>query len=186
MALGLLLVAVALGLLLWNLWEARQAQASVEELLPQVLEEIQKGEPVDQGDDPAVPDPVKEIGGQRVLGCLSVPRLGLTLPVLAQWNDSLLRMAPCRYAGGLNTGDLVIAGHNYRRHFASLSKLVPEDQVEFTDLDGVSHWYQVEAIDVLEATAVEERVAGDYPLTLFTCTYGGKNRLTVRCGWLES
>ena len=50
----------------------------------------------------------------------------------------------------------------------------------------LEHGYQVEAIDVLEATAVEEMVAGDYPLTLFTCTYGGKNRLTVRCGWLES
>lgn len=23
--------------------------------------------------------------------------------------------------------------------------------------------------------------SGDYPLTLFTCTYGGKSRITVRC-----
>ena len=34
---------------------------------------------------------------------------------------------------------------------------------------------------VVSFTAVEEMTAGEYDLTLFTCTYGGQSRVTVRC-----
>ena len=41
--------------------------------------------------------------------------------------------------------------------------------------------YIVEVIEVLDGTAVEEMITGDWDLSLYTCTYGGKSRLTVRC-----
>ena len=41
--------------------------------------------------------------------------------------------------------------------------------------------YTVVALDVLHPQAVDEMTAGDYDLTLFTCTFGGKSRVTVRC-----
>ena len=36
------------------------------------------------------------------------------------------------------------------------------------------------ALEILQPTAVEEMTAGEFDLTLFTCTYGGKSRVTVR------
>jgi sortase A len=46
---------------------------------------------------------------------------------------------------------------------------------------GTTYTYSVAEIDTLMPTAVEEMTDGDYDLTLFTCTYGGKSRVTVRC-----
>jgi sortase A len=37
------------------------------------------------------------------------------------------------------------------------------------------------AQDILDPYAVEEMTAGNYDLALFTCTYGGKSRVTVYC-----
>lgn len=41
--------------------------------------------------------------------------------------------------------------------------------------------YAVVEVEVLDKTALEEMEAGDWALTLFTCTYGGQTRLTVGC-----
>ena len=48
-------------------------------------------------------------------------------------------------------------------------------------MDGKVWKYEVAAVDILAPTDVEDMTAGDYDLTLFTCTYGGKSRVTVRC-----
>ena len=36
-------------------------------------------------------------------------------------------------------------------------------------------------VETLPETAVEEMRAGEWDLTLFTCTYDGRARVTVRC-----
>ena len=48
-------------------------------------------------------------------------------------------------------------------------------------MDGVVTNYEVVGLDVLVPTAVEEMTAGDFDLTLFTCTYGGQSRVAVYC-----
>ena len=48
-------------------------------------------------------------------------------------------------------------------------------------MDGVTIFYQVASVEVLPANAVEEMTAGEYDLSLFTCTYDGQQRFTVRC-----
>ena len=48
-------------------------------------------------------------------------------------------------------------------------------------MDGLATRYEVTATEVLNPTAVEDMTSGEYDLTLFTCTYGGENRITVRC-----
>lgn len=122
-----------------------------------------------------------EIDGYGYVGYLTIPALGLELPVMAEWDYARLRLAPCRYSGSTKTGDLVIAAHNYARHFGSLQTLLAGDEVRFTDMDGVVTVYEVAAVEILQPTAVEEMTAGEYDLTLFTCTYGGQSRVTVRC-----
>ena len=99
----------------------------------------------------------------------------------AEWEMDFLRQAPCRYAGTLAGDDIIIAAHNYRRHFAALHTLRPGDAVLFTDAAGQTYRYTVDRVETLPETAVEEMRAGEWDLTLFTCTYDGRARVTVRC-----
>lgn len=52
-------------------------------------------------------------------------------------------------------------------------------------MDGESFAYEVSATEVVVPTAVEEVTSGEWPLTLFTCTIGGRTRVVVRCDWTE-
>lgn len=122
-----------------------------------------------------------EIDGYAYIGYLSIPALGLELPIMSQWDYERLKIAPCRYDGSTKSDDLVLLAHNYGKHFETLKNLVPGDEVYFTDMDDVISHYQVVTVEILTPNAVEEMVAGEYDLTLFTCTYGGQNRVTVRC-----
>ena len=92
-----------------------------------------------------------------------------------------LRIAPCRYSGSVRGEDIVIMAHNYASHFGGLSKLSEGDNVIFTDTNGTPTVYEVVAMDVLAPYAVKEMTAGDFDLTLFTCTYAGQSRVTVYC-----
>ena len=128
---------------------------------------------------------VVEIKGEKYIGYVSIPELNLELPVMADWSYRKLRKSPCHYTGSTKTDDLVIFAHNYSRHFGKLNRLSLGDEVIFTDMNGVVTKYQVVDTDELSAYAVEEMTAGEYDLTLFTCTYGGRSRVTVRCDRVE-
>lgn len=184
MALGVAMLLSALSLLLWNRQESRKAAASVERLMPQLMERIQSlpTEPVPDAFDPEMTQ--GEIDGFAYVGYLSIPALELELPVMSQWDYARLKIAPCRYTGSTKTGNLVICAHNYDRHFGAIGHLKPGDRVAFTDMDGVVWRYSVELVETLQPTALEEMTAGEYELTLFTCTYGGAARVTVRCSAL--
>ena len=194
MILGALMLVSALLLFLYNRQEAARAKAAADTLMPQLMEQIQQNaddyvtEPTIPVDLPQIgpetaPSAMKtvEIDGHAYIGYLTIPRLNLELPMMADWSYPQLRIAPCRYAGTIAGEDLVLMAHNYARHFGKISTLTPGDPVYFTDMDGVVTAYQVVASDVLQPQAVEEMTAGLYDLTLFTCTYGGKTRVTVYC-----
>lgn len=51
----------------------------------------------------------------------------------------------------------------------------------FTDEGGNVSSYTVTEVVQLSGTALGEMKAGDWDLTLFTCTVGGQLRVTVRC-----
>ena len=80
---------------------------------------------------------------------------------------------------------MIIAAHNYGRHFGKISLLRAGDEVTFTDVDGVEYCYEVQGTETLGAYDVEQMLSGYWDLTLFTCTYGGQNRITVRCSLKE-
>ena len=197
MILGAVLVLGALGLAVYNQNEAAQAQQISAAVLPELMEKIrqEKSEAVTEPPTQQIPESLRTpedvemaetvIDGERYIGCLSVPGLELELPVMSDWSYPQLRKAPCRYYGTALGGDLVLMAHNYARHFGYISQLKAGDPVYFTDADGNVHCYEVAAVDVLAPTAVEEMTAGDFDLTLFTCTYGGKSRVTVFCDRVE-
>ena len=188
---GLLLLAAALALTGYNLWEDRRAaQAARQALAAMEVQTETEGERAPEQPEPSVPEyvlhpdmemPTVEINGVEYIGTLAIPALGLELPIVSAWSDALLDLAPCRYTGSAYLDDLIIAGHNYRGHFGSLYRLAPGDAVQFTDTAGNVFSYGVSEIQELPGTALEEMEAGDWDLTLFTCTYGGQERFTVRC-----
>lgn len=122
-----------------------------------------------------------EIDGREYIGVLSIPSLGLDLPVLYQWSYDLLKEAPCRYSGSFQDDSMIVAGHNYRKHFSGIKNMRQGDAVRFTDVNGTIYRYTVEDLERIRGTDVEGMEAGAWDLTLFTCTYGGQDRMAVRC-----
>lgn len=124
---------------------------------------------------------VVEIDGQEYIGYLSIPALGIELPVMSGWDYDKLKLAPCRQFGSTRTDDLVIAAHNYKRHFGGLSSLSAGDTITFTDMDGEVSTYAVAKVETLDPKAVEAVQNSGYDLVLYTCTYGGASRVTAFC-----
>lgn len=188
MAMGSMLILAALVLFLHNQNQQQTAAESVEILMPQMVEAIQNHQENPAESIALMPEdeiyremPEMEIDGHFYIGFVSIPSLGLELPVMTDWTYPQLQIAPCRYSGSMYSDDLVIMAHNYPKHFGKLFDLRIGDAVSFTDMDGETVQYFVVARDILSPSAIDEMTAGDYDLTLFTCNYGGQNRITVRC-----
>lgn len=193
---GVLLIAVAAGLLGYNLRAASAAERRAKEAAAQLLRQIPNdAESASDGAEAAYPDyvlnpemdmPIREVDGVSYIGLLEIPTLGVQLPVQGEWSYPGMKLSPGRYAGSAYLHDLVICGHNYQSHFGRLDQLQAGDAVFFTDTDGNRFAYQVVEKEILAPTAVEEMVAGDWDLTLFTCTVGGASRVTIRCAMTDA
>lgn len=202
MVFGCVLIAISAFFFVYNYREQAQAGEQVEVVMSEMVVSIQQrqekkqealfyGEEtlpissvVEQDETPREMT-VSNINGYGYIGFLTIPSLSLELPIMQDWSYDRLRISPCRYVGNLFADDLVIMAHNYASHFGKLKDLHTGDAIIFTDMDGNSHSYCVATIETLAPTAIEEMVSSDYPLTLFTCTYGGKSRVTVRCDHAE-
>lgn len=192
-ALGLLLVLGAAGLLGYNLWDDNRAGQSVETVITRMEEMIPpRGEPnLPEG---RIPDyilapememPTVEVEDNDYIGYISIPAIDIELPVMAEWSTENLKNAPCRYAGSAYLDDMVVCAHNYTRHFGKLSRLHIGDRVEFVDIDGNLFVYEVAEKEQLEPSEAQRMLAGDWALSLFTCTIGGQYRTTIRCERVE-
>ena len=181
MLLGVLMLLLDGALVAHNLRENSQAGDESGRLLQEVARDIaQTG--ADPMTLPATTEmTVREVDGQPCIGYVSLPTVERELPVIAQWSYPALRKAPCRYVGSTFTDNLVIAAHNYNRHFGPITQLSPGDPVYFTDMDGLVTEYAVTDTETLMGTDVEAMTDSPADLTLFTCTYGGRSRITVRC-----
>lgn len=189
---GLLCIAAALFLAGYNLLEnsraARTAQTAVAQLKPELSVSVKNEGPA--GEAEPLPEPfldpdsgllVIEIDGAYYMGYLSVPALGLELPVQSTWSYPKLKVSPCRYVGAPAESGFVVMAHNYDAHFGRLNTLAEGDEVFFTDVSGTVFAYTVAQVETLQPTAIEEMKSGAWDMTLFTCTIGGKARVTVRC-----
>ena len=190
----LLLIAAALFLSAYNERESHEARDSARQVIAQLCDAL----PTEAGDDEAEPTtlpeslpdvrremPVKTINGRDYIGVLSIPSLELELPVISQWDYPALKVAPCRYSGSLYQDNLIICAHNYASHFGKLKELQPGDTVLFTDMDEHVVTFQVVERETLNPMDAEGMEAGDWDLTLFTCTIGGQTRVTIRLERVE-
>jgi len=188
---GILLIAAALLLVVHNIREAHHAK----EAAGIVLKEMKQAHLEENGKNqtPAATEanigiaeeektmPVMEIDGYEYIGYLSIPAIQLELPVMSDWDDARLKIAPCRQYGTMDGNDFVIAGHNYISHFGALKKLSANDFVYFTDVENHCTVYQVAATEILEPEQIEEMKNSPWELTLYTCSMDGAHRVTIRC-----
>lgn len=192
---GLILVLAAAGLTGYNLLQSHQAQQSSYQVVQVLEQKLPLTEPsAEEKTDEIIPEtqpdyvrfpnmemPVVSVDGQDYIGTVQIPSQELELPVAAQWSYEALRSTPCRYQGSAYSDDLILMAHNYDSHFGKLRNLRIDDWVTFVDTDGNTFVYRVVEREELPGTAVEDMAAGQWDLTLFTCTYGGKSRITIRC-----
>ncbi len=180
---GAVLLLLSVILMLYNLnrdWDAKNEDYAI---LSELDEAVAASEVFRVTDAPEFPDDMDSVNIDDVdyIGYVTIPSLGVELPVTKTWSYEKLKFAPCRYSGNVSDNDLVICAHNYRSHFGRLSRLREGDEIRFKDVHGNVTHYQVTAYAVLAPTAIEKVTVSDADLTLFTCTYGGRTRYTVQC-----
>lgn len=188
---GVIAVVSAFALSLYNFWDNGRASRVAGEILEAVSSRIPNSEDgFRPNGEEFIPDyvlnpnmnmPAIEYEGYEYIGVLSIPIIDIDLPVMDSWSYAQLAIAPCRYSGSAYLNDMVIAAHNYTGHFGRLKNLEKGDSVIFTDADGNVFNYTVSKIETLLPAAVEEMTNGDWDLTVFTCTVGGRTRIAIRC-----
>ena len=206
--LGICCLMASVGFIAYNHWEEENAQNASKNILQDVRENILDNTHEESGPEENIPEenipeeidrdesveiPVDipqemlttQVNGYDCIGILSIPVLELELPVLTDWSYTKLKIAPCHYFGSYYEKDFVIAAHNYRAHFGRLSELRPKDLLLFTDIAGTVYCYEVVLLETLSGNATEEMITSGFDLSLYTCTSGGGNRVTVRCNALE-
>ena len=175
---GALCILLGAGLTGYNLYTDQAAEEQSEQVLTQLRTSCSLPaleEPVSGVTEPAKPMeiyPAQEeaslvIDGERYIGVLQIPALGVELPVRQELSKQGLKKTPCRYKGSAESRDLLI-----------------DDIIRFIDLSGRVYIYQVDQTQIIDGYDMEEMFAGQWDMTLFTCTLGGKSRVTVQCSLL--
>ncbi|MBQ8621561.1 MAG: sortase [Oscillospiraceae bacterium] len=204
-AMGVICVCLAAGMVVLNLREQQKADESAQQVLHSLktvvtpvtepaVEQTPVGVPPAATQPVEIPDyilnpnmnmPETEIDGVAYIGYLELTSLALELPVITRTTGSYLQISPCRFEGSAYLDNLVIGAHNYNRHFGQIGSLSYGDEIAFTDIDGNVFRYRVADIEILQPNQVELLCSGEWPLTLYTCTIGGRTRVTVRCEKME-
>lgn len=201
---GLLLLLTAVVITVTFLEEEKQAEQYSERLLEQVRGQRNQpsnrspdesslqqssGSEYGNSDDTEVtaaeePAAVSEQEIYEVAGILSLPDLDLELPVLTQSDKNRLKKAVGCYSGVYypQPDRLIIAGHNYRRHFGRIKDLPVGALVCYESVDGVKYTYKVQSVEQIDAEDVEALHLGKWDITLLTCALDRSKRILVRCG----
>lgn len=185
---GAILILAAIAISLFNIIDTRRAYTASEQVAVKLTEALADRDSFASTEgvpnyilNPEIEMPVEVIEEREYIGTLEIPAIGISLPVISEWSYPSLRIAPCRYYGSAYTDDLIIAAHNYTVHFGNIRDLHMGDIVRFIDVDGNVFEYEVIELETLAPNAVSQMKSGDWDLTLFTCTIGGRSRVTLRC-----
>ena len=142
-------------------------------------------------------DEILDVSGTGIMGYISIPKIGIELPVYHGTSPEVLNIA-CGHlqgtsfpVGGENTHPLLSAhrGLPHARLFTDLDKMEIGDVFTFTVLDRVVT-YQVDQIKVIRPDEIDDVriIEGEDHCTLLTCTPYGINshRLLVRGTRIEN
>ncbi len=179
---GIAMIFLSIYLIGKNYYVEYNAGKSIDNVIPKLEEKIGSA---DVGTDTLADVEETIVDGHVYIGIIKVPSQNLELPIIKEWNYDNLEIAPCRFTGSYKSKDLVIAGHNYKRHFSKLKNLQKGDEIIFVAANGKDYIYRVSLVEVLEPKQVEYLInkekENEWDLSLFTCTKSGAGRYVVRC-----
>lgn len=205
---GILLIGGAVGLVAYNMYESNEAfeksqdvMAELKQLIPEPSPASATTEAITQPpsddlfapyEEPSAQPPSEmrsiSVDGEEYCGYITLPQLGLELPVTSSWSYERLKTSPCRYSGTVEGRDIIIAAHNYNSHFGRIKELSQGDEIWFTDADGLQYFYRVGYTENVDGYDIDHMLGGgstDWDMTLFTCTLSGQSRVTVRASLEE-
>ena len=196
MILGLLLIAAALGLVIYNKLDSARADREAGTVMEELTAAIEDNIAAQDTPEAIIEQEIYEtqgemasetIGNYEYIGSIEFPSLGITIPVTKDWSYPRLKIAACRFSGSYYDNDLVICAHNYEHFFARIRWLPIGAEVVLTTVHGREYRYVVVNRESLLPTAYEAMTdsAADWDLTLFTCDPGGRTRCAVRCELVE-
>lgn len=183
---GIIFITLAIGLSIINIIQEKKAELEASRAvnqirikIPNLSDEELLRQTIKMNDEIGMN--VLEVGGKEYIGLIDISSLNLTLPIQSNWDYTKLKSSPCRYRGSIYDNSMIIMAHNYKRHFGNLYKINPGSEIIFTDVNGLKYSYTVLGSETIDGKNVDEMINNEYDLTLFTCTYGGKSRMTIRC-----
>ena len=184
---GAVLLLAALSLVLWNKYESDsaydKAQSALSELKEKMpTETVDRKNSLDLIEEEKGYVPTIEIDGNEYIGVVYIPSIDTELPVIKEWSYDNLAVAACRYFGSVNENNLIIAAHNYETFFDKLKDLNPGDIIIYVTADGIKYEYEVSTTDIIDG-GNPARMKSDFDswdITLFTCTWSGYSRVTIR------
>lgn len=200
MLIGILLIAGSAGLAGYNMIEDEQAGEEAVDMLKayavtvednkEKLDKLVDKSNTNEVSEQYIPDyilnpememPIVEVDGVNCVGRVVIPEIEIDLPIVSEWSYSGLKKAPCRYYGSVYQDNMVIAAHNYTRHFGKLKNLSQGSIVTVIDSDGNEFEYRVAYMDEIGPYQTEKVKDTGYDLVMFTCTLGGRTRVAVYC-----
>ena len=133
-------------------------------------------------EEPVVEKSIVPADGRDYIGIIEIEKFGIKLPVLSTYTDADMKTTPCVYNGSKENDNLVIVGHNYDSQFGDFNLLKNNENftAKLTLLDGSEYVYESKLMENLEPDQIDEMLSGDWDMTLFTCSYSGEKRITIR------
>ena len=186
---GVLLLVAALLLTFYYITVEKKADASIDAITEEMAGMLDTEDEEPSTDEKALESllaeremPTFEIDGNLYIGELLIPTFDMTLPILAEYDYDMLNVAPCRFSGSVYQNNMVLAGHNYQKHFSPVRWLRLGSEIDFVDAEGKKYRYELSSVEILQPDELEALTTkDDWDLTLFTCTMGGRSRYTARC-----
>lgn len=173
--LGILCFALALVITVFFLKEDREAQKESAKLLEQFQEEIEQTTETSTKEET-----------EHILAVLEIPKLKRSLPVWNTYSEEQLKKTVCRYGEeSVKQDQMIIAGHSYKSHFSKLGTLEKGDRISLYYADQKEENYVVSEVTQIDGNDVEGLFSGEWNLTLFTCNFGGEQRVVIRCTFVS-
>ena len=164
--------------------------SDADEASSEVIEEVENNEDPTSSVVDSTPERTVTVAGANYTSeaILSIPKLGISYPVLSETSEELLKISLNKYWGGEpnEVGNYCVVGHNYAngKLFGKLKDINIGDTCTLKDMKGRTVTYEVYEryiVDPTDVSCTSQLTNGQVEMTLITCKEYGTKRLVVKC-----
>ncbi len=180
---GSIIMIVCLFFIMDNAKKNSLVQVQAKEIVTEIHNRISKNtdDSISAKDELEFPlnEEVITVEDNDYIGVISIPKIDKELPVMNELTTENLEISPCLYY--TDERGIIIGAHNYDSLFGQIVHLSAGDRITFTDVNNNEMCYEVSGIEIINPDERDVLMSGEWDMTLFTCTYMGKQRIVVRC-----